>query len=483
MWAGGNPLRVSRRSQVLCSPLFMILSFLHISLTSSFGKRRLENIGRVVAFWSEATFGLVLFYLLAIPLTAGWSQDTSTSGTAQQQVSQNEASKVKLAVPEPSPQLFPASSVLPSGVDTANGEYPGGYQKEQGDKVRPPRRHGEFEIAPIPFSNQEFSFGLAPVVLYVFHLNANDQQSPPSTLVLAGMLAAHSTWALGGGGSLYLKEDRYRLTAFGGHGSVGYNLYGVGNLGGDRGEAIPIRQGGNLAMLEFLFRVKNKFYLGPRFNYRQLTASLDLSSTNLPLPAGVDPNDLGSKFTTYAPGVKALHDTRSDVFYPTDGHKAQFVADFFDANRASTLLPEKDLTYQSYQTSYNQYLPLTPSQVLAVRGMICSVDGNPPFYELCQYGSFSDIRGYDPGRYRDRRMFAAQGEYRKILSHRWGFVVFGGVGEVAHEWDSFTGGNLLPAGGTGIRFNLSKKQRINMRGDIAYGKNGWSWNFSVGEAF
>jgi hypothetical protein len=422
--------------------------------------------------------------LLIVPAVLSWSQATSPSRTAPQPPSPpDEPPKISISVPSPSPQLFPSSSVLPSGIDASAGEYPGSYQKEHPEKAQTVRRRGEFEIAPIPFSNQAFSFGLAPVVLYVFHLDPNDQQSPPSTLALVGMLAAHSSWAFGGGGSLYLKGDRYRLTAFGGHGTVGYDLYGVGTEGGNNGQAIPIRQGGDLLFGEFLFRLRAKFYLGPRFNYRKLSASLDLSDQNLPLPAGLDPSDLGAKFTAYAPGVKALHDTRNDVFYPTDGHKAEFVGDFFNANRTSALLPTTKLTYQSYQISYNQYLPLTPSQVLAVRGMLCAVDGNPPFYELCQYGSFSDIRGYQPGRYRDRLMFAAQGEYRKILSHRWGFVVFGGLGEVAHNWDSFTGGNLLPAGGTGVRFNLSKKQRINLRADIAYGKTGWSWNFSLGEAF
>jgi len=207
------------------------------------------------------------------------------------------------------------------------------------------------------------------------------------------------------------------------------------------------------------------------------------SSANAPLPSGLDPNDLGADFKAHAFGFKALHDTRGDLFYPTQGHRLQFVADFFDATRSITALPDKGLSYQNYQTAYNHYLSLSPSQVMAFRGMFCAVDGNPPFYELCQFGSSSDIRGYQPGRYRDRLMFATQAEYRKVLSHRWGFVLFGGVGEVAHTWDSFTGDDLLPAGGTGVRFNLSKKERINLRADIAYGKTGWSWNFSLGEAF
>jgi hypothetical protein len=41
----------------------------------------------------------------------------------------------------------------------------------------------------------------------------------------------------------------------------------------------------------------------------------------------------------------------------------------------------------------------------------------------------------------------------------------------------------LPGGGIGGRFNLSKYDRINLRADVAYGRNGWSWNFALAEAF
>jgi outer membrane protein assembly factor BamA len=229
--------------------------------------------------------------------------------------------------------------------------------------------------------------------------------------------------------------------------------------------------------------VKGSFYIGPRFNYRNLSANLDFERTTVTLPPGLNPSDLAMNFSSHAPGVKLQHDTRSDTFYPTTGHQLELVADFFSAKRTSGLIQDKDLSYQSYQLSYNHYLSLTPTQVLAVRGSICDVTGDPPFYELCLFGTSSDIRGYQPGRYRDHLMAAAQSEYRKTLGKRWGFVLFGGVGEVAPDWNAFTTDDLLPGGGAGIRWNLSGKQRINLRGDIAYGKTGWSWNFAVGEAF
>jgi Omp85 superfamily domain len=388
---------------------------------------------------------------------------------------------VRVDVPEPSPQPLPASSVLPAGVETSGGSYPGPSSKQPANSTAT-SRGGEFVIAPIPFSNEAFSFGIIPVVNYVFHVSQSDKKSPPSSLLVAGMLATGDSWAVGGGTSLYFNEDRFRITGFGGQGSIGYDVFGVGTEDGDQGQAIPIRQEGTLTLLEFLVRVTGKFYVGPRFNYRNLSANLR-PRPEASLPEGLDPDDLSAEFRTRAPGFKILHDTRSDVFYPTSGHTLQIVADFFEATKTTARLGEQDVRYQSYQLSYDRYLSLTPSQVLALRGMLCAVDGHPPFYELCLFGLRSDIRGYEPGRYRDRLMFATQGEYRKTLGRHFGFVLFGGVGEVAETWDSFNTENLLPAGGTGIRFNLSSKRRIHLRADFAYGKNGWSWNMSVGEAF
>jgi hypothetical protein len=35
----------------------------------------------------------------------------------------------------------------------------------------------------------------------------------------------------------------------------------------------------------------------------------------------------------------------------------------------------------------------------------------------------------------------------------------------------------------GVRFNLAKHDRINLRADVGYGNTGWSWTFALGEAF
>jgi Omp85 superfamily domain len=424
---------------------------------------------------------LVFVTLILVNQSSAEAQSTpdcgapSSSQTQTPPQSQHEKHVRVDAVDSPVPQ----SPVLPSAAETNSDTSGAGAQDHSSSDSR-----SELVFAPIPFSNQALTWGIIPVVQYIFPASKDDTTSPRSYLVGVGMAADGISWAIGGGGKFYLHKDRFRITTFGGHGTVAYDLFGIGNGGGNGGYSIPIRQGGNLGMGEFLVRIIGKVFVGPRYNYRDLSADLNISGGTVSLPAGLDPDDFGPQFITRGPGFKLLHDSRDSQFYPTRGNELQFYGDFFSATRTATaVLPEKNLDYQTYRFSENHYFSLTPEDVLAVRGMLCSTQGEAPFFELCQFGALGDIRGYEPGRYRDQRMYAAQAEYRRILSPRWGFTVFAGLGEVAPSWDSFNTKNLLPGGGAGIRFNLSKRERINLRADLAYGNNGWSWTFALGEAF
>jgi hypothetical protein len=375
---------------------------------------------------------------------------------------------------------FPQSPIFPSGAAANSGASGARSQDHPSSESK-----SELVFAPIPFSNQTLNWGIIPVAQYLFPASKDDPTSPRSFVIAVGMVADGISWAIGGGGKFYLYEDRFRITAFGGHGTVAYDLFGAGTASGDAGLSVPIRQGGNLGLGEFLVRIFGKVFVGPRYNYRDLTANLNLSGSTVTLPKGLNPDDFGSQFITQGPGFKLLQDSRNSQFYPTRGNELEFYGDFFNATRAATaVLPEKHLDYQSYRLSENHYFSLAPKDVLAVRGMLCSEQGDDaPFFELCQFGAFGDVRGYEPGRYRDRRMFAVQAEYRRILTPRWGLTAFAGVGEVAPSWKSFSTENLLPGGGFGARFNLAKHDRINLRADVAYGNTGWSWNFALGEAF
>ena len=80
-------------------------------------------------------------------------------------------------------------------------------------------------------------------------------------------------------------------------------------------------------------------------------------------------------------------------------------------------------------------------------------------------------------------MFATQAEYRRELFWRIGMVAFAGFGGIARELNQFRSDELLPAGGAGLRFRLTKTNPINFRVDYGRGRAGHTLSISVGEAF
>lgn len=92
-------------------------------------------------------------------------------------------------------------------------------------------------------------------------------------------------------------------------------------------------------------------------------------------------------------------------------------------------------------------------------------------------------RGYPVGRYQDRTLLAGQVEYRRGIYRKLGGVVFGGVAEVAPTLHDFTSSDLLPSVGIGIRYMVSEIHRLNLRADLAQGRDETTLYVSVGEAF
>ena len=80
-------------------------------------------------------------------------------------------------------------------------------------------------------------------------------------------------------------------------------------------------------------------------------------------------------------------------------------------------------------------------------------------------------------------MLVSQAEYRWEAWKRLGFVGFGGIGEVAPNVRDFNVHNLLPGGGIGVRYRITRENHTNIRFDYAWGKNSHEAYFFIGEAF
>jgi hypothetical protein len=345
-------------------------------------------------------------------------------------------------------------------------------------KPAPPEKKGgaEFLAAPIPISNPTLGTGLAVVAALIFPLSREDKVSPPTVAGVGGFYTSNHSYAAAVAMRPYFAEDRWRLLGFAGFGSLNYNFFGIGGVSN---VSIPIDQKFSGFDFEALRRVSKGFYLGARYFLAHSTLTLGTSSEGAEPPPAKD-----FSVQTAALGLVAQTDSRDSTFYPVKGSYFTLKADFYDPAFAS------DRTFQRYQADYNKYFPIGERQVLAVRAAACDVAGDAPVYSLCLFGSGNDLRGYEVGRYLDRSMLAAQGEYRFMLPEslgffgRFGFVLFAGVGEVAHSFSDFDADKLLPAGGLGIRFLLARENRVNFRIDYAWGKSGNRGLYvGVGEAF
>lgn len=347
---------------------------------------------------------------------------------------------------------------------------------QQPEEAKDDEQKASWIIAPLPISSPALGTGIIPIFGYIFPLNKHDKVSPPSVLGAAGLITNNGSRGFATYGDLFLKQDKYRITAIYVRGNFNYDLYGIGTAAGDAGLKLPLEQSGQAFRGELLRRIGWQFFLGGRFwtGNSLIQVRSENGSSARPEP----PPDTGLHSTLRAFGAHLKRDSIPNRFYPTTGTVIDFTSDFFSQTLGSKY------SFQSYRFTFNKYASLSEKQILAYNLFVCGTGGEPPVYGQCIFGTNNELRGYTAGQYIDRYMFATQLEYRLSLPWRLGIVGFGGVGEVVPGGTHLLrANNLLPAGGGGPRFELSKTYRVNLRADFGRGKDNWTWSMGVGEAF
>jgi len=402
-------------------------------------------------------FASIVYVMLAVG--CGTILNTQASNAAQQSTT-------------PSPAAAEQQETTVTPMDT-HKPAPATISTKDGKIEKKPKR-GAIVVAPLPISSPAIGSGIIPVLGYIFPFSKNDKDSPPSTIGMAGLITNNGSRGFVIGGQLFLDHNRYQITSGYARGNVDYNIYGNGIVANLK---LPLQQTGQAFFGEFLRNIGWKFFAGPRFvTGRSFITVVPNKDSSFPIPPEVG---LHSNLTSL--GARLTRDTRPNHFYPVGGTFFTFTSDFF-----SNALGSK-YSFQSYKTEFDKYWSLSKAQVFAYDASFCATSGAPPFYGNCIYGTNNELRGYIAGRYFTRYTLATQVEYRLVLPKRFGLVAFGGVG------GAIPGGNqlfqmvqsshFLPSGGGGLRFVLSKKYHVNLRADIAQGRDGHTFGMGVGEAF
>jgi hypothetical protein len=328
-------------------------------------------------------------------------------------------------------------------------------------------------VAPVPFKNTQVGWGLV-LLVGAIHRFEPDTTIKPSTGAVGGFYTENHSWGLMAMEMARLRHDALRVRGLVSHFDVRYDFFGIGEDAGSAGLSVPLEQTMDFAVGSAVGRIAPAIYAGAALMWMQTTAEL-----REPPPAGLAAlNDL-ARTELLAPGIQGEYDTRNDDYWPTRGSVAKLKSWFISTGLGSS----RD--FQRYMGGWSLYTKLRSEQiVLATNLAAAAATGDAPFYMLPSIGAgLYALRGYTQGRYRDHVMTTAQAEARFHTPGRWGATAFFGFGQVAPSVADLSGAVVLPAGGLGLRYKLTREFPMHMRVDYAWGKNGNLVYFSVGEAF
>jgi hypothetical protein len=121
----------------------------------------------------------------------------------------------------------------------------------QPEKEAKPAPRGAFVAVPVPILSPAIGTGIVPVVGYIFPFSTKDKISSPSVVGGGGLITNNGSRAFVSAGQLYLKENRYRITAAYARGNLNYDAYGSGIF---EEHKLPLKQTGQILFGEFLRR-------------------------------------------------------------------------------------------------------------------------------------------------------------------------------------------------------------------------------------
>ncbi len=273
---------------------------------------------------------------------------------------------------------------------------------------------------------------------------------------------------------LYFDRDRWKINGELGYFKYFYDFYGVGT-----NSSFSDRENYDVDYPRLITNVLRRltpnisaglFYRFDDYKIKRLTEEGILENGNI---TGSE----GGKLSLL--GLAVESDFRDDIFHPYNGSLAR--ASFKVARSAYG----SDYNYSKLELSYSQYVSIKERHVMAFDVRTGASFGDIPFYDLFYFGSPKVSRGTLDRRYMDRNFLSIQHEYRFPLWRRLAGVAFHSLSSVSPEWGGLINGDAryVYAYGLGLRFKMTKEQRVRLRLDFAISESTSNFYITVGEAF
>jgi hypothetical protein len=334
----------------------------------------------------------------------------------------------------------------------------------------------KFILAPVMSYSPETNFSFGTGAKYLFKFNGSGEETRVSNMPITAQYTLNSQFFFYSGFEIFTNQEKWVI-----EGNLLFQNYPrlYYGMGSDTPDSAEEQYNYNQFLIEPIF-LKQMFhrylFIGAGFRYNHIY-NTDIEADGLIAANRPDGFD-GS--TSVGAEAALLYDSRSNILNAQDGWYFEFTRGQYGEVLGGTN------NFNLTRFDLRHYIDVSPenNDVLAFQFAGRLSRGDLPFSEFSFFGSSEIMRGYREGRFVDRDMLVTQVEYRKNFEDsRWGLVGFAGTGDVYNKVEEFQFKNLKPNYGFGARFMIDKKENLNLRFDVGFGRGTNSFYLGIAEAF
>ncbi|MDX2191555.1 MAG: BamA/TamA family outer membrane protein [Bacteroidota bacterium] len=343
------------------------------------------------------------------------------------------------------------------------------------------KHKNSFLVAPLIGTSVETNWQFGFASAFIFKTNRSDSTLRTSTIPLGFLYTLNQQILVNFGANIYFPKEKYFFRMDNSYSKYPEFFWGIGN---DKTNS------GKYELYTF-----SQYSISPQVHrsiVKHVFAGLGLEHQRV--------YDIFYHGTGIEPSLFVKDNVRGVIdrsFYMING--ASFYLSYDSRNNAYA--PDKGIyfrlkfsefsrfTYSDYVFSFldadgRVFIKLFPKHILGFNYVSLFNFGDVPYRNFAQLGSSFIMRGYYQGRFRDRNFIGGQTEYRFPIFWKFGGVVFVGTGQVFGNFLDYTNDKLKISVGTGIRFELLPKEKLNLRFDVGWGNNNqFNYYLTVGESF
>lgn len=361
--------------------------------------------------------------------------------------------------------------------DEKNRQQSGADQNQRSAQESGDEPLTRFIPIPITFYSPETSVGLGLSFIYLDYTGKSEQASFPETLSAVVLYTFNKQFLSALSYKNLLGHEQYAVKGTGAFSYFPKKFYGIGSDTQKSDEEDYTLQ---KSKAEFIFQkqIMKKFFIGPGIKfYDFLLEDIDEQ---------IMLNDLitrqGRKGYAGGAGFYIDLDWRDNPFSTRQGFYANFSFLMFPRSLSN------HYKFNEMILDLRGFIPLSWiaenwKDVVALQFYLQGVNQSPPFIFLPEMGGANLMRGIYQGRFRDNIFFTLQFEYRFLMFHPLGLVLFGSAGKVGQEPHALQHERVKMAGGLGLRYFFAKARGVALRLDIGFSQDDKGVYINLLEAF